>query len=98
LCAKIIVDCNASYYGANKVSRFILRFFLVVTEEEREIIKEEAKRRGMEDEESNIIREALRLYFDRYGTKLPEGAFADRKRGNKSKSDLQPVTSELEVA
>jgi hypothetical protein len=72
-------------------SRFILRFFLVVTEQEREIIREEAKRRGMEDEESNIVREALRLYFDRYGTKLPPGAFADRKRGNKpSKNDPQP--------
>lgn len=54
----------------------------------------------MADEESNIIREALRLYFDRYGTKLPEGAFADRKRGNKpSKSDPQPeMVSQLGVA
>jgi DNA invertase Pin-like site-specific DNA recombinase len=79
------------------VGRFILRFFLVVTEEEREIIREEAKRRGMEDEESNIIREALRLYFDRYGTKLPPGAFAERKRGNKPKIDPQPEVNLLGV-
>jgi hypothetical protein len=59
------------------------RFFLVTTEQEREIIKNEAKRRGMEDEESNILREALRLYFEKYGTQLPPGAFADRKRGNR---------------
>jgi hypothetical protein len=69
----------------------IIRFALIMTDQEREIIKEEAKRRGMEEEESNILREALRLYFDRYGTKLPPGAFADRKRGNRlPKSDPQP--------
>jgi hypothetical protein len=81
------------------MSKFLLRFFLVVTQQEREIIKEEAKRRGMEDEESNIIREALRLYFDRYGTKLPPGVFADRKRGNRlPKNDLQEAVDSLEVA
>lgn len=94
-------DSNAtkpSYLGDN-MAKFLLRFFLVVTEQEREIIKEEAKRRGMEEEESNILREALRLYFDRYGTKLPEGAFADRKRGNKNpKSEPQEALNQLGVA
>jgi hypothetical protein len=81
------------------MAKFLLRFFLVVTEQEQEIIKEEAKRRGMEKEESNILREALRLYFDRYGTKLPEGAFADRKRGNKlPKNDPQEAINQLGVA
>lgn len=82
------------------MSKFLLRFFLVVTEQEQEIIKEEAKRRGMEREESNILREALRLYFDRYGTKLPEGVFADRKRGNRlPKNDPQPeVINQLGAA
>jgi hypothetical protein len=59
------------------------RFFLIMTESEREIIRQEAERRGMIDEESNILREALRLYFDRYGTKLPPKAFQNRKKGNR---------------
>ncbi len=78
--------------------KYVPRFFLVVTEQEREIIKEEAKRRGMEDEESNIIREALRLYFDRYGTQLPTGAFADRKRGNRLPKENHCPADNLAVA
>ncbi len=68
------------------------RFSLLMTEQEREAIRKEAQRRGKDEEESNIIREGLRLYFEKYGSKLPEGAFADRKRGNKlPKNDPKPI-------
>lgn len=69
-----------------------IRFFLVMTDEEREIIKKEATRRAMQGEESNIIREALRLYFERYGAVLPPGAFADRKRGTKPGKENAALT------
>lgn len=76
-----------------------IRFFLVMTEEERGIIKKEAERRGMTGEESNIIREALRLYFERYGALLPTGAFADRKRGVKpGKESRLEAVDETEAA
>lgn len=74
------------------------RFYLVMTEAEREIIRQEAERRGMLEEESNILREGLRLYFDKYGTKLPSGVFENRKRGNRLPKENHPLSLKLGVA